>query len=143
MRIYRITTNPGGGQSHERTIRVCPAVNTPFFRLSGSSSDPQLHFARVLKTPVFSIFFYFYQKNWNFSNFADPKAHFSSEFQLLTSKISLKMQLFIPYFYLKNQFFKPSVRCFAPRTPPPKSKSSAPGYKTRLNRPRDFATFRK
>ena len=42
----------------------------------------------------------------NFSNFAAPKARFSpGEFQLFTSKFSVKVQLFA-----KNPFFRPKVR---------------------------------
>ena len=40
-----------GWHSPEKATRVCPAVKTPF-SLSGSSSDPPLHYAPVLKTPV-------------------------------------------------------------------------------------------
>ena len=40
----------GGGHSPERTIRVRPAVKTPFPHLSGNLSDLQLHYTPVLKT---------------------------------------------------------------------------------------------
>ncbi len=94
---------PGGGvHSHERAIRVCPAVKTPFFRLSGRSSDSQLHFAPVLKTPIFYNFLFLTKKFAIFFNLATPKAHFSQEFRLFTSKISLKMQLFSPYYCQKS-----------------------------------------
>ena len=119
---------PGGGKhSHEREIRVCPAVKTPFFKLSGRSSDPQLHFAPVLKTPVFSNSWFLTQKLAIFLTFAAPKTHFSPEFQLFTSTISLKLQLFIPYFCQKFVLLDPKF-CASRRTRPFQSRVPPPGF---------------
>ena len=75
----------GGTPWKGNIIRVCPAGKTPFSRLSGSLSDPQLHYAPGLikKTLVFLIF----NQQFSFlSNCATSKAHFSPEFQLFSSK---------------------------------------------------------
>ncbi len=117
---------PGKGGTHMKgqNIRVCPVVMTPFFKLSCRSSDPQLHFPPVLKTR-FLKFLIFNQK------------------KLQIFRISLLQKpIFAPIsaLYLKNFFqnaalyslFLPKIRSLDPRfdarrTPPPTSKSSAPG----------------
>ncbi len=118
-----------GGHSHERSIRVCPAVKTPFFRLSGrSSSDPQLQFeAPVLKTPFFLTFLTKIKtkkqnkrqankqiKNWLI--FATPKAHFRPNFSSLPQK-SLKNCS--PYFWQKSVLYTQRSKQSALLPPPP------------------------
>ncbi len=106
--------------SHKRAIRVCPAVKTPLFRLSGHSSDP-VAVCSHSKDLSFLKFLIFNQKYYKFFEYCCSQSPLSPEFQLFNSKISLKLQVCRPYFCQKP-FFRPNK---APNNPPI-SKLSAP-----------------
>ncbi len=65
----------GGGHSHERAIWVCLVVKTPFFSLSGRSSDPS-----------FLKFLSFNQKIGIFVEFCISRSHFRPNFSSLPQK---------------------------------------------------------
>ncbi len=96
------------GHSPVREIRVCLAITTPFFRLSGSSSDLPVAFCSSSYDPSFLKFLIFNQIIGKFFEFCCSKSPFFAEFQLFTSKMSLKLPLFSrPIFAKKSALYRP------------------------------------
>ncbi len=118
---------PEGALTCKCNLRVEPSSKTPFCRLYGSSSDPQLHIAPVLKTPVLSNSWFFTKKLAIFFEFhvCSKSPFFSWNFNSLPQKCLKNYSSLTPIFANKSVlFFRP--RFGASRwTPPPKSKSSA------------------